>query len=292
MAPPPNRRPGFSRRAQLGLFAGYVVAVAGLLAGLGLILSARLDPQGFAAIRGAAIDITAPLSEAGRSGVRGVGNIADGINAYLDAANQNRTLRAEMEAARVRLVEARALDFENRRLKRLLNLVRDAPATVAVARIISSTSTSPRRLAILHAGSNDGVRTGQPVRSPEGLVGTVTATGRTAAQILLLTDSASAVPVRLARGGVPAIAAGKGDGRIELRALVAGASPFRRGDIALTSGTGGVFPPDIPVAVVTAVNGDLATAWPLADPARLDYASVLNVFQPDIPIPPQVTARR
>lgn len=286
MAPPPNRRPGFSRRAQLGLFVGYVAAVAGLLVGLGLILSARLDPRGFSAVRGAAMDATAPLSAAGRTIARGIAGVAADVTAYLDAASQNRALREELRASRGRLVEARALDFENRRLKRLLNLTRDAPATVAVARIVSSTATSPRRLAVLHAGSGDGVREGQPVRSPEGLVGTVTATGRIAAQVLLLTDSASTVPVRLARSGVAALAAGKDDGRIEMRALIAGATPFRRGDIVLTSGTGGVFPPDIPVAVITSVNGDIATGWPLADPARLDYATVLNVFQPDIPPPP------
>lgn len=291
MAPPPNRRPGFSRRAQFGLFAGYVVAVFGLLAGIGLILSARLDPAGFSLLRGVAIDATAPFSAGGRAVVRGLRDAGASVSAYLDAARQNRALQAEVAATRTKLVEARALDFENRRLKRLLNLVDDAPATVAVARIVSSTATSPRRLAIVHAGSGDGVRNGQPVRAPEGLVGTVVATGRVAAQVLLLTDSGSTVPVRLARSGVPALATGKGDGRIELRALIAGATPFRRGDIALSSGTGGVYPPDVPVAVVTAVTGDIATAWPLADPARLDYATVMRVFQPDVPIPPQPAAR-
>ncbi len=286
MAPPPHRRPGFSRRAQYGLFAGYVVAIAGLVAGLGLILSARLDPQGFTALRGLAMDVTAPISEAGRSVVRSVSSLGENVSAYFNAASQNRELRAELDATRGRLVEARALDFENRRLKRLLHLVDDAPTTVAIARIVSSTATSPRRLAVLHAGSNAGVRSGQPVRSPEGLVGTVVATGRMASHVLLLTDSGSTVPVRLARSGVPALATGKGDGRIELRALIAGATPFRRGDIALSSGTGGVYSPGIPVAVVTAVNGDVATAWPLADPAKLDFATVLGVFQPDVPPPP------
>ena len=292
MAPPPHRRPGFSRRAQYGLFASYVVAVLGLFAGLGLLLSARLDPDGFAALRGLAADATAPLSAVSRSAVRGVGSIGGSVSAYLDAANQNRALRSELDGARDRLIEARALDFENRRLKRLLNLIHDAPTTVAVARIVSSTATSPRRLAILHAGAGDGVRLGQPVRSPEGLVGTVVATGRIASHVLLLTDSASTVPVRLARSGVPALAVGKGDGRLELRALIAGATPFRRGDIALSSGTGGVYPPDVPVAVITSVTGDVAIGWPLADPARLDYATVLGIFQPDIPPPPPAPPTR
>lgn len=293
MAPPPHRRPGFSRRAQYGLFAGYVAAVIGLLIGVGLVLSARFDPQGFAALRNLATDLTTPVSGLGRSVVRGVDSAADTVSAYLDAANQNRLLHAELDAARTRLIEARALDFENRRLKRLLNLTRDTPGEVAVARIVSSTATSPRRLAILQAGTADGVHTGQPVRAPEGLVGTVVSTGRAASHVLLLTDATSTVPVRLARSGVPALATGKGDGRMELRALVAGATPFRRGDIALSSGTGGVYPPDVPVAVVTAVNGDIATAWPLADPARLDFATVLAIFQPDVPPPPPpVPARR
>lgn len=293
MAPPPHRRPGFSRRAQYGLFAGYVAAVIGLLIGIGLVLSARFDPQGFAALRNLATDLTAPVSGLGRSVVRGIGSAADTASAYLDAANQNRLLHAELDAARTRLVEARALDFENRRLKRLLNLTRDTPGEVAVARIVSSTATSPRRLAILQAGTADGVHTGQPVRAPEGLVGTVVSTGRAASHVLLLTDATSTVPVRLARSGVPALATGKGDGRMELRALVAGATPFRRGDIALSSGTGGVYPPDVPVAVVTAVNGDIATAWPLADPARLDFATVLAIFQPDVPPPlPPVPPRK
>jgi hypothetical protein len=40
MAPPSPRRPGFSRRAQYGLFAGYVVAVIGALVAL-LLIAAR-----------------------------------------------------------------------------------------------------------------------------------------------------------------------------------------------------------------------------------------------------------
>ncbi|HET8611874.1 MAG TPA: rod shape-determining protein MreC, partial [Sphingomonas sp.] len=37
-APTRNRRPGFSRRAQYGLFLSYVVAVTGILVGLGLVI--------------------------------------------------------------------------------------------------------------------------------------------------------------------------------------------------------------------------------------------------------------
>jgi rod shape-determining protein MreC len=270
--PTRNRRPGFSRRAQYGLFLSYVIAVAGVIGGLGLIVIAHLDPTGFSAIRGGALDVTAPVTAAGRSMVRGVENIANDVGAYVLAGSRNRAMAAELERDRAALVRARIVTYENARLRKVLRLVETNADPVAVARIIGSTGTSSRRMATFNAGSLNGVRSGQPVRSPEGLVGRVIETGLTASRVLLLTDNASVVPVRMARTGFPALAAGRGDGSLELRPLGAGNNPFRRGDIVLTSGTGGLYPPDVPVAVVLRVEGDVAIGWPLADPARIDYA--------------------
>ncbi len=53
MAPPRNRRPGFSRRIQFGLFIGYIVAVIGAVTGIGLVMLSRLDPEAFRHRRGA-----------------------------------------------------------------------------------------------------------------------------------------------------------------------------------------------------------------------------------------------
>jgi rod shape-determining protein MreC len=135
-------------------------------------------------------------------------------------------------------------------------------------------------MATLAAGSSSGIAVGQPVRAPDGLVGRVIETGRWASRVLLVTDGASNVPVRLVRDGTPAIAAGRGDGTIELRTLEVGQNPFRAGDILVTSGTGGIFPPNIPVAVVVRPEGDTAIARALADPARADFALVLRPYQP------------
>ena len=65
-----------------------------------------------------------------------------------------------------------------------------------------------------------------------------------------------------------------------------GQNPFRRGDVLVTSGVGGVYPPDIPVAVVVSVDGDRTVAKPLADPANVEYAMVLTIYQPlaDLPL--------
>ena len=280
MAPPPSRRPGFSRRAQYGLFLGYVVAVAGMIVAVLLLAIAIIDPRGFAAIKGAALDATTPVSAGGRSVSRLVGGIGDAIGNYFRAGSQNARLRRELEATRRELVRVKAAEAENARLTRLLGLGRQVDDEITLARIVGSSFEAPRRLATLSAGSEAGVAVGQPVRSPDGLIGRVVETGRWAARVLLVTDGSSNVPVRMVRDGTPAIAVGRGDGTIELHTLEVGENPFRRGDILVTSGVGGIFQPNVPVAEVVRLEGDTAIARPVADPARADFAIVQRAFQP------------
>ena len=286
MAPPSNRRPGFSRRAQYGLFLGYVVALGGVLfAGL-LLLVAIVDPTGFNALKGAALDASRPVSEGSRAMVNFFGGIGSTVGNYFNAASQNADLKKRLTAQRRALIQARAIEFENKRLKALLNLTGEVQDEVAVTRIVGSSFDSARRLATLAAGGSSGVRQGQPVRSADGLIGRVVESGRWASRVLLVTDGASTIPVRLVRDGTPALATGRGDGSLELKTLEVGKNPFRRGDILVTSGVGGIFPPNVPVAVVVTVEGDRTVAKPIADPSEADYAVVMRVYQPlaDVPL--------
>jgi rod shape-determining protein MreC len=286
MAAPRHRRRGFSRRVQYGLFAGYVVAIVGILIGAALLLVARLDPRAFWTLRGVVVDAGATFTGAGRVGVDAAHDLGDGIAAYLDAANQNRALKEELARERRRVIAARAVALENARLKKLVRLTEHLPAPILSARLIGSTPTGQRRFATLAAGTAEGVRSGMTVRSPEGLVGRVYESGLFASRVLLLTDGETTVPIKIVRSGQAALATGQGDGTMEVRALIAGGRPFRRGDLAVTSGTGGVYSPNMPVAVVTAVNGDRATARPLADPGRADFAAVYPIFQAPVADPP------
>jgi len=286
MAPPKHRRPGFSRRAQYGLFIGYVLATVGVVVALAVIASWRLDPAGFSLIRGIALDATAPFTAAGRSVVTGVANGADEVAAYWNAGARNRRMAADLAAAHTALVQARATAFENARLRRLMRVVDRTPQTIVATRIIGSTVSGTRRLATIAAGRSDGVRPGQPVRSGEGLVGRIFESGQTAARLLMLTDSGSTVPVRLVRNGLPALVAGNGDGRLRVRPLIVGENPFRRGDLLVTSGTGGLYPPNVPVAVVIGADALGPVARPLADPDRTDFVVVQAIYAPEAAAPP------
>jgi len=291
MAPPRHRARGFSRRLQYSLFFGYVAAIVGVVVGLGLVLVARFDPIAFQGIRGLALDLTAPVSTALGPVARGGHQIGQEMGDYLQAASDNRRLRAELAVARRQLIQARVLAFENRRLRATARLVEQGMAPVTVARIVGSDLAGTRRFATLAAGSAEGVRAGQPVRTADGLVGRVAEVGAHAARVVLLTDGGSAVPLRVVRTGAPALAEGRGSGQLDVRLTDANSPPLRRGDLVVTSGTGGVFPADLPVAAITGM-GEVAPARALADPATLDLAIVLPLAAAPPPIaPPQGRTR-
>ena len=280
MAAPRYRRPGFSRKAQYGLFATYVLAVAGALFAAFLLIISIADPTGFAALRTTGTEITAPVARFFDSIRRSTNGMSDNTSAYFDAASKNAALTKRVKADGTKLIEARAIALENSRLRALLKLVEEEPTTVAVGRLISSSATSSRRLATLSIGANFGLTKGQPVRGPEGLIGRIVEVGPTTARILLVTDPENVVPVLRIADGLPALATGLSNGMIAIKPVDLGINPFKRGDIIVTSGNGGLYQPNIPVAVVLNKTADGALARPLASPAFTPYAIVLTIYQP------------
>ena len=273
-------RPGWSRRAQYGLFFSFLAVIAGIIIGLILLVISLAAPAAFASIRGAALDITGPVASALHEVTATAEGMVTGADDYWDAARQNGELKRERKAMLQRMIEAKAIMQENLQLKATLELRQHSRDTIAVGRIVGSSFNSPRRFAILSAGSSDGIAEGMPVRSADGLVGRIIDAGQLASRVLLISDRSSIVPARLLRNGMPVIAQGRGDGTIDIRPLQVGRNPFRPGDIIITSGTGGLYPPLVPVAKVVKLNDDGAIGIPLADPANTSFAIVEPPFEP------------
>ena len=275
-------RPGWSRRAQYGLFISFLAVIAGIIVGVVLLTLSMVAPQQFDRVRGMALDVTGPVAGALHEVTATAAGIFTGAGNYWDAAGQNAELKRERKAMLQRMVEAKAIFQENRQLKATLQLREHERQTIAVGRVVGSSFNSPRRFAILSAGTSDGVRIGMPVRSPDGLVGRIIDAGSFASRVLLVSDRSNIVPARLLRNGIPVIAQGRGDGTIDVRPLEVGRNPFRGGDIIITSGTGGLYPPLVPIARIVKLDDDGAVALPLADPATTSFAIVENPFEPTV----------
>ncbi len=280
MAASAGPRPGWSRRAQYSLFFSFLAVIAGLVVGLILLILSLAAPKSYAAVRETALDVTMPISGALSEVTTTVTGLFSGAGDYWNAAQQNGELKRQRDALMRRMVEARAILEENQQLKAALQLRERSGKAVAAGRVVGSSFESPRRFAVISVGSSDGVRPGMPVRSPEGLIGRVIEAGMIASRVLLVTDRANIVPARILRGGQPVISTGRGDGTIDVRPLEVGKNPFRPGDIIITSGTGGLYPPLVPIAKVVRLDDDGAIAVPIADPSKVSFAIVEPPFEP------------
>ena len=274
MAPPANRRPGYSRRAQYSSFFGYLAGVLGALIGAALLILSIRNPDFFSGAQTAATQAVEPAGAA-TAGTRKAGrSVLSVIEGYLFAGSRYDKINRELAKARSELAESQAVRAENRRLKKLLGIVESGHEPVAVARLTSSSAASSRRFATIGLGRNDGVRDGMPVRSNLGIVGRILHAGAGSSRILLVTDTQSLVPVRRARDDVAAFAQGRGDGTLQIRLIDLGVNPLKKGDVLVTSGAGGLYRTGIPVAVVTELTADGASARILSDPAATDYVIV------------------
>lgn len=278
MAPPKSSS---NRKAQLSVFTAYLVAGAGALIGAALLVISLWQPQALAGLRTMASDATAPVGKAGATARTGGKSFFDAIAGYYRAGSKNAALEQEMQIARVKVAEAEALKRENERLKATIGLREGEDKPVAFGRLIGSTSSSTRRFAFLSVGAAQGVQPEMPVVSPSGLVGRVLEVGSNSSRVMLLADSESMVPVRRAKDDVIAFAEGRADGTLRLRLINLGINPIKQGDVFVTSGAGGLFRPNIAVAVAAIVTKDGAIARVLSNPAATDYVAVEPVWKPE-----------
>lgn len=287
MAPPANRRSGFSRRAQYSTFFGYLAGALGALFGAALLIISIRNPQIFSDVQSAASEATEPAGGAAARTRQAGRSFFSIIEGYALAGSRFEKTRRELAVAKSRLAEAEAIRAENQRLKQLLGVAENDQRPVAVTRLISSSAASSRRFATIGAGRLQGVEGGMPVRSILGLVGRVLDAGESSARILLVTDTESLVPVRRAGDNVAAFAQGRGDGTLQIRLIDLGINPLKKGDVFVSSGAGGLYRAGIPIAVADRITTDGAIARVLSDPAATDFVIIDRAAVPPAEITPE-----
>lgn len=280
MSAPPIRT-GYARSAQYMLFVVYVMTVLGALVGLLLLVTSWADPAGHRILRERLTNVTVPVSTAGANVGRGLGGFGRRIGDWWRAGHQNEALRTELASARVAMVDVAAVRAENTRLKQLVQLIERDGRPVAATRLVATSPSSMRRFAVVPVGRTSGVVPNQAVRGPNGLAGRVIAAGSISARVLLITDTASVVPVRRVTDDLSAVVAGDGVGGLELRPLANYRVTLRAGDLFVTNGIGGVFPPGVPVALLrTGVTHGSLIAQPIFNPNLTDPVLILPIWEP------------
>lgn len=200
-----------------------------------------------------------------------------------------RTRNAELQA-QVSQLQAQVINLQQRVneteiLAALVDFSRANPESSYKAASVIGRDPSPfLHYVIINRGSNDGILKGMPVVTNEGLVGRVDAVIADAARVQLVTDPASSVNVHLKNADTDAMLEGSVTGDISLD-LISQDATVNSGDLILTSGLGGGFPPDLIVGQVVNVRKlpaelfQQATVQPAVDFSRLQIVLVITNFR-------------
>jgi rod shape-determining protein MreC len=173
-----------------------------------------------------------------------------------------------------------ALERDNRRLRQLLELQQDSTDRLR-APVISREPLGWWQQLVLGSGALEGLRPGQAVLAPGGLIGRISAVTPSTARVTLLTDPTSRVGVWVARSQTHGLLSGVGTGRPLLRFLEKDPQ-VRPGDVVVTSPASTLVPPNLPVGVIQSVElgADPAPAAVVQLSAPLEAVDWLQVVRP------------
>ena len=206
---------------------------------------------------------------------------------------ENLELTARLRLANLQLQRFAALEEENRRLRDMRENSAGVAERALVASIMNVDLDPFRHRVLLDKGAVDGVFKGQAVLDAEGIFGQVSKVNVQTAEAILISDAEHAIPVQSNRSGLRTIAVGTGDpDRLSLP-FVTTEADLKPGDLLLSTGMGGVFPPGYPVAEVTRVDRAASATFALVEarPTALldrDREVLLVWFTP--PVAPEPAA--
>ncbi|NPV29292.1 MAG: rod shape-determining protein MreC [Firmicutes bacterium] len=230
-------------------------------------------------------EILAPLQS-------GVMRVWSGAGSLFDFLARARRLQEENSLLRQRVRELtwennrlREYVYENRRLLRLLDFKeRNARQfTLLGARVISRSPSTWYSTLVVDRGSTDGVRENQVVVSDAGLVGRVASVSSHTARVLLILDLEGAVGAMVQENRTVGVVEGSKDEPGLLRMVhLPYDVKLRKGQVVITSGLGGVFPPGIPIGEILRVEDEgseldkYALVRPYVDFNRLEELFIIT----------------
>ena len=173
--------------------------------------------------------------------------------ALVDVADQNQALRSQLAELREDNLQLREALVASGRLERIAEMRDDFDVPMRPAELVGVDVSPWFRSVLLDRGQTDGVLSGMPVISEDGLVGLVTATSSRAAKGMTVLDRQSAVDATVQRSRSRGIVRGRGSEGIAFEFVARGADVVV-GDLVITSGLGGVYPKGLRIGRVTAVS--------------------------------------
>jgi len=206
------------------------------------------------------------------------------LESLQDAQAEASDVRQKLLLQAQRAAQVEQLTLENKQLRALLNLQERLNTVGLVAEVLYDAADPYTRKLIINKGLTNGIKPSAPVMDEHGILGQVTRVLPLVSEVTLVTDREHSIPVLNTRTGARGVAYGESGGAplLELRFMATNAD-IEVGDQLTTSGVDGVYPPGMPVGIVTKVERRAETAFAriLCEPVgRVQGAKHVMVIDP------------
>jgi rod shape-determining protein MreC len=274
----------FLRRNRLLATAAFFLLVAAALIVRTSASRLRDDRLGWVFL-----ELMAPLQRGATFVSRTLADVRGGAVDLWRARQEVDALRARVRDLERDTAGLAETQLENERLRTLLDFRHTLHGDLLTARVIGHDASGLSHTITIDQGTAAGVAKGAAVLAPGGLVGQVFLASPHAARVLLVTDHNSGVDAVVQRTRGRGIVEGTVEGWCGLK-FVKRTEDLQTGDLVLSSGFDGIFPPGLPVGHISAVDKQgqglfqYAQVEPAVDVDRLEEVLVtLGAVRPVVP---------
>lgn len=222
-----------------------------------------------------------------------VGDAFEGWGKYFgtmkELNEENQALIDENEALKEQLQNAELLEKENERLRDYLDMKNKYPSfAMEEGMVISHSSGNYITNFTLNRGTLHGIAPNMPVITKDGIVGYVVEVGLNWCMVSTLIETATSVGAYIPRSEVVGIVSGdysmRHEGTCKIGYIDAEAD-IEVGDTVYSSGTGSVYPADLKIGTITAIEANeydrtlVATITPAVDFSSLKWVMIITGYQ-------------
>jgi rod shape-determining protein MreC len=228
-----------------------------------------------------ALETVAPLVHVVNVSIHGIDSTWNRYIFLVGLEEENRKLTERLAVLEGRVNALREANLECDRLRRLMGIRETLEAPTITARVVGRERSSLFKTVVINRGSLDGVTTGAPVITHEGIVGRVTDVSWNVSTVLLLIDYNSNIDALVQEGRAQGILQGAGAMECTLK-YVERSEKIKVGDLVVSSGMAGVFPKGLPLGTITAIDRETSVLFqrikviPAVDVSKLEEVLVVG----------------
>lgn len=208
------------------------------------------------------------------------GTVQSGISAIpnvFEIEKENKILRENNIKLANEIASLKESKLENIRLTRLLNFKEKNTLGVVSGKIINKSLIQTRNTITLNVGENDSVAVNMPVITDAGLVGKIVSVSKSYSVAQILYNKDMRITVKVQRNRIDGILSYDGVSNLMLNNIQKSAD-VNTGDVIITSEYSNIYPPGIPIGVVSETgNLDNLFKKVIVTPS-VDFSTLEEVF--------------